>query len=143
LDRTFPRHAENRNPESCGKQTAFDLRGAERITCEELCLQSWVVRKYGNTTASNNTANGAFALFSNTTGGKNTAYGYEALEHSTDSNNIAVGSSAGLNLTSGSNNIDIGNNGVAGESAKIRIGKQGRRMARSLPVLGAQPLQEA
>jgi hypothetical protein len=36
-----------------------------------------------------------------------------------------LGSSAGINLTGGSNNIDIGNAGVAGESAKIRIGKQG------------------
>jgi hypothetical protein len=36
-----------------------------------------------------------------------------------------VGSNAGLNLTTGSNNIDIGNGVVAGESAKIRIGKQG------------------
>ena len=32
---------------------------------------------------------------------------------------------AGWNLTTGSNNIDIGNAGVAGESNKIRIGKQG------------------
>src|SRR5207253_7923602 len=38
---------------------------------------------------------------------------------------IAVGNSAGVNLTTGSNNIDIGNAGVAGESGKIRIGKQG------------------
>ena len=36
-----------------------------------------------------------------------------------------MGSSAGINLTTGSNNIDIGNAGVAAESAKIRIGKQG------------------
>src|SRR5207248_3378672 len=34
-------------------------------------------------------------------------------------------SNAGANLTSGSNNIDISNSGVAGEAAKIRIGKQG------------------
>jgi uncharacterized coiled-coil protein SlyX len=36
-----------------------------------------------------------------------------------------LGSTAGASLTSGSNNIDIGNVGVAGETAKIRIGKQG------------------
>ena len=41
------------------------------------------------------------------------------------SSNIAVGSNAGLNLTTGNSNIDIGNQGVAGESAKIRIGTQG------------------
>ena len=46
------------------------------------------------------------ALFSNTRG----------------SSNIALGSGAGGALTIGSNNIDIGNAGVAGESAKIRIG---------------------
>jgi uncharacterized coiled-coil protein SlyX len=37
--------------------------------------------------------------------------------------NIALGSNAGANLTTGSNNIDIGNRGVAGDAAKIRIGK--------------------
>jgi len=47
------------------------------------------------------------------------------LANTSGSNNIAVGSNAGGNLTTGSNNIDIGNTGVAGESAKIRIGKQG------------------
>src|SRR5438309_7919278 len=59
-------------------------------------------------------------------GGNNTAQGYQALyTNTTGSNNIAVGNSAGVNLTTGSNNIDIGNAGVAGESGKIRIGKQG------------------
>src|SRR5437016_11954672 len=63
----------------------------------------------GNTTGENNTATGPSALVSNTTG----------------SNNIALGFNAGSNLTTGSNNIDIGALGVAGESNKIRIGKQG------------------
>jgi len=36
---------------------------------------------------------------------------------------------AGVNLTTGSNNIDIGNGGVAGEAAKIRIGKVGTQKA--------------
>src|SRR5207244_12069655 len=42
-------------------------------------------------------------------------------------NNTALGALAGQNLTTGNNNIDIGANvlGVAGESNKIRIGKQG------------------
>ena len=39
--------------------------------------------------------------------------------------NIALGFQAGVNLTTGANNIDIGNAGVAGESNKIRIGRQG------------------
>jgi len=38
-------------------------------------------------------------------------------------NNIALGQNAGLNVTTGSNNIDIGNNGVAGDTGVIRIGK--------------------
>jgi len=36
-----------------------------------------------------------------------------------------LGLNAGFNLTTGSSNIDIGNNGVAGESKKIRIGTNG------------------
>jgi uncharacterized coiled-coil protein SlyX len=78
-----------------------------------------------NTTGPNNTATGYLALQNNSTGSNNTAEGFSALLRSTGSNNIALGSSAGITLTSGSNNIDIGNAGVAGESAKIRIGKQG------------------
>jgi trimeric autotransporter adhesin len=95
-----------------------------------------------NKTGSNNTATGLSALQSNTAGNKNTADGVEALlinignlntacgyfaliNNTTGSNNIAFGANAGFNLTTGSNNIDIGNQGVAGESAKIRIGKQG------------------
>jgi uncharacterized coiled-coil protein SlyX len=40
-----------------------------------------------------------------------------------------LGSSAGINLTTGSSNIDIGAPGTAGESKKIRIGKQGTQNA--------------
>jgi hypothetical protein len=83
-----------------------------------------------NTIGSNNTANGAFALFNNTTGGNNTASGYNALNNNTTGgSNIALGFQAGLNLTTGNNNIDIGNVGVAGESKRIRIGKQGTQTA--------------
>jgi hypothetical protein len=79
-----------------------------------------------NTTASFNTATGYDALYYNTTGTQNTANGLNALnKNTTGSNNIAFGVNAGLNLTTGNNNIDIGNAGVAGEAAKIRIGKQG------------------
>jgi len=79
-----------------------------------------------NTSGINNTANGVNALFFNTTGHDNTADGLNALlNNKTGSSNIAVGSQAGSNLTTGSNNIHIGNLGVAGESGKIRIGKQG------------------
>ena len=36
-----------------------------------------------------------------------------------------MGTNAGGNLTTGSNNIDIGNEGIAGESNTIRVGKIG------------------
>ena len=78
-----------------------------------------------STTGGNNTATGVSALGSNKSGGNNTAEGFQALENSTGSNNIGLGSNAGINLTTGSNNIDIGSAGAAGESGKIRIGKQG------------------
>ena len=75
------------------------------------------------TTAPNNTAAGCFALQNDTTGFTNTAVGQAALiNNTTGAQNIALGAGAGFNLTSGNNNIDIGNMGVAGESAKIRIG---------------------
>ena len=83
-----------------------------------------------NTSGINNTANGVNALFFNTTGHDNTADGLNALlNNKTGSSNIAVGSQAGSNLTTGSNNIHIGTLGVAGESGKIRIGKQGTQNA--------------
>ena len=78
-----------------------------------------------NNTGSYNAADGLQALLSNTTGNYNTAGGLNALFSNTSgNNNIGLGSGAGGALTTGSNNIDIGNSGVAGESAKIRIGTQ-------------------
>src|SRR5437660_4273879 len=85
---------------------------------------------FNNTTSSDNTATGFQALFTNTTGGNNTANGYNALyNNTTGGSNIALGFQAGLNLTTGNNNIDIGSVGVAGESKRIRIGKQGTQTA--------------
>jgi uncharacterized coiled-coil protein SlyX len=96
-----------------------------------------------NTTGAANTATGAAALVNSTTGLLNTAEGFQALQRNTTgssniamganagislttgSNNVLLGANAGLNLNTGSNNIDIGNQGVTGEAAKIRIGKQG------------------
>jgi trimeric autotransporter adhesin len=80
---------------------------------------------YSNRTGLSNTANGYEALFSNITSGSNTANGVQALYRATGGGNIALGFQAGVNLTTGNNNIDIGNTGVAGESNKIRIGRQG------------------
>jgi hypothetical protein len=75
-----------------------------------------------NLTGNNNTATGVNALFNNT-GLNNTASGFNALlNNTTGKRNIAFGFSAGSNLTTGDNNIDIGNEGVADESATIRIG---------------------
>src|SRR5204863_1132 len=85
-----------------------------------------------NTTGSENTANGVNALRSNSTGNYNTAEGYGALfGNTTGSLNVAIGIDAGFNLTTGSNNIVIGANvlGNAGESGKIRLGKQGTQTA--------------
>jgi len=85
---------------------------------------------FSNTTGSNNTADGFLALENNTIGHDNSAEGFQALANSTTgSSNIALGSNAGINLTTGSNNIDIGAPGTAGESKKIRIGKQGTQTA--------------
>jgi endosialidase-like protein len=85
---------------------------------------------FSNTTGNFHAANGAFALYSNTTGTQNTASGYDALyNNTTGNNNIALGFQAGMNLTTGNSNIDIGNVGVAGDSKRIRIGKQGTQTA--------------
>jgi hypothetical protein len=79
---------------------------------------------FNNTNGENNTATGVDALQNNTTGNFNTATGVLALNFNTTGNaNIALGFFAGFNLTTGDNNIDIGNEGVAGESNTIRIGK--------------------
>jgi hypothetical protein len=78
------------------------------------------------TTGYRNTASGAGALFSNTTGSLNTASGYGALiANTTGLRNIGLGYRAGQALTTGNDNIAIGNNGVAAESATIRIGTAG------------------
>jgi Chaperone of endosialidase len=85
---------------------------------------------YFNTTGSDNTANGFQALDNNTTGSDNTANGFQALFHNTTGrSNIALGHNAGIHLTTSSNNIDIGNEGIAGESDRIRIGMEGTQMA--------------
>jgi hypothetical protein len=84
---------------------------------------------YFNTTGYYNVASGVSALTYNVVGHDNTAEGFQALLNNKGSSNIGIGSNAGANLTSGSNNIDIGNLGVAGDTAKIRIGRQGTQTA--------------
>jgi len=93
------------------------------------------------TTASNNTAVGAYAMWNNVMGSGNTATGWRALNQNTGgnnntgigysalynndsgSNNVAVGYMSGYNLASEeTNDIDIGNPGVAGENNVTRIG---------------------
>jgi hypothetical protein len=76
-----------------------------------------------NTDGYENTANGYLALASNIDGYENTADGYQALVNNTGAGNTAVGYLAGSNLTTGADNIDIGNDGVAGDSGIIRIGR--------------------
>jgi Chaperone of endosialidase len=80
--------------------------------------------------ATTNTAQGFNALLFNTTGSRNTALGFNALRvNTTGSGNIALGANAGRNLTTGNNNIDIDNQGVSGESNRIRIGTVGTQTA--------------
>src|SRR4029077_9913738 len=106
--------------------TATGISALERNTTGSFNTANGASALNSNTTGFDNTANGLNALFFNTIGHDNTAEGLNALlNNTTGSNNIALGKSAGTNLTTGSNNIDIGNGGVAGEGAKIRIGKQG------------------
>jgi len=84
---------------------------------------------HGNTVGSQNTAGGSLALYSNATGSYNSAKGTKALYNNTSgSYNTALGFYAGYNLTTGVSNIDIGNQGMAGESAVIRIGTQGTQV---------------
>jgi len=53
----------------------------------------------------------------------NVALGVQSLQNlTTGFNNIAVGDTSGTNITTTSNNIFIGSDGVAGDSAKIRLG---------------------
>jgi uncharacterized coiled-coil protein SlyX len=102
-----------------GSLALLNNTGAQNTATGTFALQT-------NNTGQNNTATGLQALFNNTGGNSNTAEGMNALlKNTTGSNNIALGASAGSNLTIGSNNIDIGAPGTAGESGKIRIGKQG------------------
>jgi len=62
-----------------------------------------------NTTGSQNTANGQGALFSSTTGGNNSAFGYQALlSNTTASNNTAVGYQAGYTGTTAAKCTYIG-----------------------------------
>jgi len=76
-----------------------------------------------STTGGQNTAAGFLALYNNTGGSSNTALGTAALQaNTTGSHNIAIGRQAGKNLSTGDHNIAIGHQGVAGESATIRIG---------------------
>ena len=78
-----------------------------------------------NTTGADNTANGAFALFSNTTGFQNTATGEDALQSSTTGvNNTAIGFQALDNNTTGDANTAIGyqaldNNTIFGDNTAI------------------------
>lgn len=77
-------------------------------------------------TGASNVAVGFEALGKNTTGSLNVAVGDGALRSNTSgSGNIGIGEDAGINLTTGRDNICIDHKGVAGESAKIRIGTPG------------------
>jgi hypothetical protein len=78
---------------------------------------------FSNTVGIKNAANGNGALFRNTTGNSNTAIGFSALsENTTGNDNVALGRGAGSLQTTGSSNIFIGDIGGAGISNVIAIG---------------------
>lgn len=67
-----------------------------------------------NTTGTNDTATGYFALFNNTTGVGNTANGVSASQLNTTGNyNTAIGYGALVSSVSGSNNVAVGANSLA------------------------------
>src|SRR5437762_2608338 len=134
----------------------FAFSPLARAVCQEGCLtnNNTVLGDDAllNNTGSFNTAIGANALISNTTGSLNTALGEEALvSNTTGTENVAIGDASmfkntqGIrntatghnalsNYTSGSFNTAFGyqallggDNGVAGESKTIRIGKSGKQ----------------
>ncbi len=81
---------------------------------------------FNNTNGYDQTAVGDWALRNMPSGNDNTAIGNQALQYLTNGIfNTALGSYAGYSILSGNYNIDIGNNGLAGDSQKIRIGTQG------------------
>jgi uncharacterized coiled-coil protein SlyX len=83
-----------------------------------------------DTTGNFNLAIGDSALFNNTTGQSNTAIGSHALFSLTDGGgNIALGTGSGNAITTGDSNIYIGNDGVDGDSGRIRIGRDGVEFA--------------
>jgi hypothetical protein len=94
-----------------------------------------------NSAGNGNVAAGVDALGTNDTGSSNTSVGFNALLRNTSGSfNIAVGNNAGINLTTGNNNIDIGAAGAAGESGKIRIGKQGTQNGTFIAGIAGTPV---
>ena len=109
-----------------GFNTATGISALNGNTTGRFNTASGGIALASNTIGSNNTASGYSALAVNSIGLNNTAVGYNALLRNTrGGNNIGLGVNAGSNLSTGGNNIDIDNAGVAGESSKIRIGRQG------------------
>jgi trimeric autotransporter adhesin len=115
--------------DSAADNTATGALALQATTSGFYNTATGVSALYSNTTGYYNVASGVSALTYNLVGHDNTAEGFQALLNAKGSNNIGIGSNAGANLTTGSNNIDIGNLGVAGDAAKIRIGKQGTQTA--------------
>jgi hypothetical protein len=115
--------------DSAADNTATGALALQATTSGFYNTATGVSALYENRTGYYNVASGVSALFYNVVGHDNTAEGFQALLNNKGSSNIGIGSNAGANLTTGSNNIDIGNLGVAGDAAKIRIGKQGTQTA--------------
>jgi hypothetical protein len=124
-----------------GFNTATGKNAFQSNTFGELNTATGGNALFNNTEGDLNAATGNDALFSNTTGEQNTAMGRRALfSNTTGDNNTALGHNAGANVT-GSNNIHIGNEGVATDTARIRIGTVGIQTATSIAgIFGAPSL---
>lgn len=125
--------------------TAIGPRALESITLGSANSAAGAKALHLNTSGSVNVAMGGFALLNNTTGSENTGIGHLALGGNTTGNantavgrgalasnvvgtdNTAIGFQAGFNTT-GSSNILIGNDGVAGESLVVRIGRESNHL---------------
>jgi hypothetical protein len=74
---------------------------------------------FANTTGTENTANGTFALNANTEGSFNTAIGTSALLNTTAGQNTAVGAHALQTNDTGNSNAAVGNNALVSSTVAL------------------------
>lgn len=115
----------NRTLQNCstgGQNTAAGQAAmSENISGSSNCAFGQGALK-NSTSGSHNVAIGRSTIGTTSPGDYNVGVGSSALNNSTGGHNIGIGHNGGLLLTSGGYNICIGNQGVAAESATIRLG---------------------